>query len=157
MGVLGNVTFEAGLTPLIFDPMSVIAFQRGSCTGLSILLVSALRSLGIPSRVVGTPAWNGKQKNGNHNWIEYYSSQHEWKFIEAAPAHGGVPDKNAPPCNNWFCDGNHFDGKTKVYAARLEKSKSESYYPLAWDFENHAVPADDRTEYMTKICSQCDM
>ena len=33
--------------------------RRGAatCTGLSLVLVAALRSLGMPARVVGTPAW----------------------------------------------------------------------------------------------------
>ena len=46
-------------TPHIYDPMSTLLYGYASCTGVSILFVDALRTIGIPARVVGTPAWHG--------------------------------------------------------------------------------------------------
>ena len=70
-GLLGNeVTFKSSQTPLIYDPMSTIVFGYASCTGVSILFADALRAAGVPTRIAGTPAWNGSAQNGNHNWIE---------------------------------------------------------------------------------------
>ena len=63
------VYFKAQQTPLIYDPMSAIAYGFASCTGLSILYLDALRSVGVPARLVGTPAWHGKYEDGNHNWV----------------------------------------------------------------------------------------
>ena len=63
------VYFKPQQTPLIYDPMSAISFGFASCTGLSILYVDALRSVGVPARLVGTPAWHGKFEDGNHNWV----------------------------------------------------------------------------------------
>ena len=63
------VYFKPQQTPLIYDPMSAISFGFASCTGLSILYVDALRSVGVPARLVGTPAWHGKFADGNHNWV----------------------------------------------------------------------------------------
>jgi hypothetical protein len=40
-----------------------------SCTGMSTLLVDALRSQGIPARAAGTPRWNNPA-GGNHVWVE---------------------------------------------------------------------------------------
>ena len=85
-------------TPLIYDPMSVILFGYGSCTGISITYADALRTLGIPARLVGTPAWHGRQADGNHNWVEVWlGPQRGWCFIEGAPAGGGETFAN--PCD----------------------------------------------------------
>ncbi len=54
------------------DQSPIESMQSGiaSCSGLSILLVDACRSVGIPARVVGTPMWaNGR---GNHTWVEVW-------------------------------------------------------------------------------------
>jgi hypothetical protein len=60
-------------------------------TGLRIFLIDALRSVGIPARLVGTPAWNNDPRNGNHNWVEVWvDSISEWQFIQAEPAGGGT-------------------------------------------------------------------
>jgi hypothetical protein len=64
-----EITFKAGSTPLIFDPMSVLVFGYASCSGVSIVLVNALRSVGVPARVVGTAAWYQDAAQGNHNWV----------------------------------------------------------------------------------------
>lgn len=146
------ITFKEGQTPLIYDPMSVILYGYASCTGLSILLVDALRTVGVPARIAGTPAWNGKIENGNHSWVEFYSTvTGTWKFIEAI-ATKNVRSYN--PCDNWFCNKKHFDGKTKVYAAKMVKT-DDTYFPMSWDASNHEVPGEDRTDDVTAICSKC--
>jgi transglutaminase-like putative cysteine protease len=66
------IIFVSGQTPLIYDPMSIISYGYSSCTGLAILLICALRSVGIPARLVGTPAWHGNVDEGNHSWVEVY-------------------------------------------------------------------------------------
>lgn len=53
--------------------------KKVSCTGQSILLVCALRSVGIPARVVGILTWNHIQ--GNHTWAEAWFDG-EWHMIE---------------------------------------------------------------------------
>ncbi len=60
------IVFKASQTPRIYDPLSVIAYGYSSCTGLAIMLLSALRSVGIPARMAGTPAWYGDPSKGNH-------------------------------------------------------------------------------------------
>ena len=49
-------------------PVQTWAAGHASCTGLSIFLISALRSVGIPVRLAGTPAW--VLTDGNHDWVE---------------------------------------------------------------------------------------
>ena len=50
------------------SPYESIEAGMASCTGLSILLIDACRSVGIPARFVGTPLWYNN--SGNHSWVE---------------------------------------------------------------------------------------
>ncbi len=154
------IHFVAGQTPLIFDPMSVVAYGYASCTGMSIALAFALRAAGVPARLVGTPAWNGNPDLGNHNWVEVWTSTAssgdgeatgQWRIME-----GGDDSLEKDPCERWFCNSGRFDGKTRVYATRLDRSLSNgTAYPLAWDAKNLDVPGEDRTRWYTEICSKC--
>jgi Transglutaminase-like superfamily len=166
-----TIHFVSGQTPLIFDPMSVIAFRYASCTGLAIFFVNALRTVGIAARVVGTPAWNGDRDKGNHNWVEIYdpttmassavNNQDHWRFLEPSANQTKVDDLNTQACSKWFCEPGRFPPKsggantTKVYAARLVFSTRESYCPMAWEWDCHDVPGEDRSEFYQRVCSQC--
>jgi len=103
---------------MIYDPMSIINFGYASCTGVSILYVDALRSVGIPARVAGTPAWNGvtPSLDVNHNWVEVYLGVDPdctadcgdgWYINEAYPAGPGETFDN--PCDKWFCNAEKFN------------------------------------------------
>ncbi|KAL3928610.1 MAG: hypothetical protein SGBAC_012575 [Bacillariaceae sp.] len=147
------IYFKSGQTPLIFDPMSVIAYGYASCTGTSILFSNALRALGIPSRVAGTPAWYGNATQGNHNWVEVYD-RGVWKFLEPSPALADVDTLDADPCGRWFCNKERYPS-SQVYAATLSKVVS-SYFPLAWESNCKDIPALDRTQYYADVCGICD-
>ena len=99
--------------------MSTLAFGYASCTGVSIFFIDALRSVGIPARIAGTPAWNSVYTNGNHNWLEVWTGETDgWQFIEAAPAGGGETLTN--PCDKWFCNPSKFANGTQVFSARFD-------------------------------------
>jgi hypothetical protein len=134
------IFFKSGQTPLIFDPMSTIAFGYASCTGISILFCNALRAVGVPARVVGTPAWYGNRTNGNHNWVEVYGADDEgkydhvdpddddlWKFLEGLPANPS-DSLNGDPCRRWFCDQRRYPS-SKVYAAKMSRYLSTDDEP----------------------------
>ena len=152
------INFKSSQTPLIYDPMSTMMFGYASCTGISLLYIDALRTLGIPARLVGTPAWNGNITDGNHNWVEVWlggDNIQGWKFIEGMPA-GGSSETFQNPCDKWFCTKAHFGGDaavTKVFAARY--SKSEVHYPMAWELDNLDIPGVDRTDYYQQNCESC--
>ena len=55
------------------SPKESIETGMASCTGLSILLSDACRSVAIPTRVVGTPLWANKR--GNHTWLEIWDGR----------------------------------------------------------------------------------
>jgi transglutaminase/protease-like cytokinesis protein 3 len=153
-----RILFVAEQTPLIFDPMSVLVYGYASCTGLAILFIAALRSVGIPARLVGTPAWFQNRDSGNHNWLEVWKDDH-WIFLEptALKDPEWVDHLEVPPCQRWFCNKNHFNSwknSTKVYAARLENT-SGAFYRMAWEWDNQDVPGEDVTARYHSICSKC--
>ncbi len=61
------------------NALEALAEKKVSCTGQSILLVCALRSIGIPARAVGVLTWNHIQ--GNHTWVEAWFDG-AWHMIE---------------------------------------------------------------------------
>ncbi|MBI2925691.1 MAG: transglutaminase domain-containing protein [Verrucomicrobia bacterium] len=52
------------------SPLETMESGKATCTGLSILLVDACRSVGVPARVAGTPLWVNLR--GNHTWVEVW-------------------------------------------------------------------------------------
>jgi hypothetical protein len=157
-----SIVFVSGQTPLIFDTMSTLAFGHASCTGLAILFVNALRTFGIPARVVGTPAWHQNQSAGNHNWVEVWY-QNQWYFMEPSATRTEDDDVDSlerDPCRRWFCQPSRFsmDAKTttRVSAAKLEFSENDNtFYRMAWEWNNPSVPGEDVTNYYQEICSKC--
>ncbi|KAF4667472.1 hypothetical protein FOL46_002530 [Perkinsus olseni] len=137
----------------------VIERKNSSCTGLSIFLVSALRAVGVPARIVGTPHWNlGPDKCphgdaddacGNHDWVE--------AFIPDLPYRGWVmvdqANAKSPLNASWFSpipaiyqidemlqrDENYFVGIGN-------KPTPFGHFPLVWDWGNTAVRAWDVSE-----------
>merc|ERR1712072_1650135 len=164
--VLGNngkeITFKSGQTPLIYDPMSTIAYGYASCTGVSIMLVDVLRSVGVCARVVGTPAWHNNINEENHNWVEVLfeseneSSGYQWGIIEGKPAGAGEALDN--PCDKWFCNPSHFGEDKKrspVFAARWDVNSTDVRYPMSWDINNKNIAGVDRSDYYNEVCAKC--
>ena len=146
-----TIVFKSSQTPLIYDPMSTIVNGFASCTGVSIVFINALRAVGVPARIAGTPAWNGIVENGNHNWIEVWTQDGGWQFMESKPAGGG--ETLANPCDKWFCSPGKMNN-TRVYAARWDQT-SEMRYPMAWDVTNTAIPGVEMTDQYQKQCGAC--
>ena len=152
-----TITFQHGQTPLIYDPMSILIFGYASCTGLSIFFVNVLRTAGIPARLAGTAAWNGKEANGNHSWIEVWDSDdQQWRIFESKPASGDHSNIDIyDPCQWWFCNEEKTTN-TKFWAARIDQEEGDGvHFPLAWDTKNKAVVGEDRTNFMREICAYC--
>ena len=152
------IVFRSEQTPLIFDAMSTIAFGYASCTGISITYVNALRAVGVPARLVGTPAWHDRTEDGNHNWVEVWlGGSKGWSFIEGSPA--GPGETFADPCDKWFCHPSHFFANgtgTRTYAAVYGKPAAGGpHYPMEWDTANKAVAGVDRSAYYDATCSRC--
>ncbi|MFT7618427.1 MAG: putative peptidase [Planctomycetota bacterium] len=115
------------------SPYESMAAGTASCTGLSILLIDACRSVGVPARFVGTPLWS--DGSGNHSWVEIWDQG--WHFTGAAEPTGDDLDKG------WF-EGRaskalRDDAKRAIYAVSYRKTPQ--FFPLLWEESARYVSA----------------
>jgi len=104
-----------------------------SCTGLSILLTDALRSVGIPARIAAIAMW--PDESGNHTWVEIWDGQ--WYYIGAAEA--------MPLDHTWFTKkASQTDSKHPIYATSFKKTHLS--FPMRWAPSLRFVPAVDVTK-----------
>ena len=102
-----------------------VATGLASCTGLSILLADACRSVAVPARLTGIASW--VNKNGNHTWVEIWDGT-EWRFLGAAE-----PDAKGLD-HTWF----QSDAALAVAGSREHGIWAVSYaptgssFPLVW-------------------------
>ena len=119
------------------SPYESMDIGLASCTGLSILLTDALRAVGIPARIAGTPMWT--LKRGNHNWVEVFVGG-EWKFTE----------HDNPNLNKaWFLKdaaaANTDKQFNKIYATSFKPA--DYWFPLVWDMNIRYVHAVEVSDY----------
>ncbi len=62
------------------NAITTVKAGKGRCGEESVLLVSALRSIGIPARQCYSPYWT--HCDDNHAWVEVYTG-HKWEFLGA--------------------------------------------------------------------------
>ena len=105
------------------SPRESMRQGMASCTGLSILLVDALRSVGIPARFVGTASWHDNR--GNHSWTEVWLDG-QWRVTEYY-----FPSQLD---HLWFMDdaskANPADRRYAIYATRF--GKADDWFPMVW-------------------------
>jgi hypothetical protein len=106
------------------SPYESIEAGMASCSGLSILLIDACRSVGVPARFTGTPLWYNE--SGNHNWVEFWDEG--WHFTGGAEPTGDRVDEA------WFAGSaskaTRGDPKHAIYAVTW--NDSDSHFPLVW-------------------------
>jgi pimeloyl-ACP methyl ester carboxylesterase len=131
------------------SPKESIAQGVASCTGLSILLSDACRSVAVPARLAGTPLW--ANKSGNHTWVEVWDNG--WHFTGAAEQDPNGLDRG------WFV-GNASQAKKDVpehaiYAASFRRTKV--LFPLVWAPGQKSVFAENVTDrYAAKKSTPAD-
>ncbi|TKG92488.1 transglutaminase domain-containing protein [Puteibacter caeruleilacunae] len=123
------------------SPYESMRQHMASCSGLSILLTDAFRSVGIPSRIAGTPLWTNMR--GNHNWCEVWIDG-QWYFTEY------YPDKLD---HSWFLsDAGKADPEKPVhwiYASSFKET--DTHFPLVWDENIKYVYAENVTDRYIRI------
>ena len=77
-----KVEYNTKRSKVDLSPKQAMAENMATCTGLSIILTDAFRSVGIPSRLAGTAMWTNFK--GNHTWSEVWVDD-QWQFIEYYP------------------------------------------------------------------------
>jgi hypothetical protein len=121
-------------------PYESMELKMASCTGLSILLADALRSVCIPCRIAGTAMWTTME--GNHNWNEVWlPEQKRWMITEYTPDKKGLD-------HAWFIadaargiPGSVAHG---IYATSWEKT--QQHFPMVWNMRDTSVPGMDVTQ-----------
>jgi len=106
------------------SPYESIQAGMASCTGLSILLIDACRSVGIPARFVGTPRWYND--SGNHSWVEIWDDG--WHYTGAAEPTGDKLDEV------WFSEmaSKAKKGNMKYGIFAVTWEDSDHYFPMDW-------------------------
>jgi hypothetical protein len=138
-----------------YSVQQVIQAKQASCTGESVFLVAAMRSVGIPARIAGVPHWNkgpdacpdgdSSPPCGNHNWVEAFDGN-DWVFVDQ---NSGLDTVNQawffPSLTNQL-PGNG-DKQHMIYASSWLR-QSSLYFHLVFDSEHEKdVHAIDRTEW----------
>ncbi len=129
-------------------PLETMETGLASCTGLSILLIDACRSVGVPARLVGIPSW--VDKRGNHTWVEVWDG--DWHFLGAAE-----PDPNGLD-HGWFIG----DASRAIRDSREHAIYASSFrptglsFPLVWAPRANYVNAVNVTDRYTRKATPPD-
>lgn len=132
-GVKYDVTREKACQ----SPAESMRQGKASCTGLSILMVDALRAAGIPARLAAIPLWGTRE--GNHTWVEVHDGT-SWRKTGWAEG----PDKwdsgwEIPRCA--YCDPAlpiHC-----VFASSYRNTGVE--FPMIWEWRMRRRPRGERS------------
>lgn len=129
------------------SPHESMEIHMASCSGLSILLTDAFRSVGIPSRIGGTPMWVSRE--GNHNWSEVWLDG-KWYFTEFNP------DKLN---HSWFLVRAAAADTTKnpiyqVYVTSFKPTENNQHFVMVWNFRDKSVPGEIVTSRYAEIYRQ---
>jgi predicted esterase len=124
------------------SPKESIEQGKASCTGLSIMLADACRSVCVPARLVGTPMWSNLR--GNHTWVEIWDRT--WHYTGACE-----PDPNGLD-RGWFvgdaAQAKEDSRQHAIYAASFQKTATT--FPLNWAPRNNDVFAENVTARYAK-------
>lgn len=117
------------------SPAESMRQHMASCTGLSVLLVDALRAVGVPARFVGTAAWHDNR--GNHSWTEVWFDG-GWHFTEYYfPGYDRA----------WFLadagQATEGDRMHAIYAVSFRPTGD--WFPMVWNESSHEVHAEEVT------------
>jgi poly(3-hydroxybutyrate) depolymerase len=125
------------------SPSESIKQGLASCTGLSILLVDACRSVNVPARLAGIPSWPHKQ--GNHTWVEVWDGE-RWRFTGAAEFSAEGLDRTW--FNNDAAQADPLNKLHSIYAVSFRRT--DTLFPLVWSDEArvHAINVTNR--YLTQ-------
>lgn len=132
-----NVHYNTGRKSPNQSPSESIAQGRATCTGLSIILVYACRSVGIPARAAGVASWHDKR--GNHTWVEAWDGQ--WHYT-------GADEYDANGLNRaWFAgDAARAVAGDPTYAVWATSwQETGQHFPLVWDEASRVVHGVDVT------------
>jgi len=123
------------------SPYESMEAGMASCTGLSVLLIDACRSVGVPARFVGTARWS--DDSGNHSWVEIWDEG--WHFTGAAEPTGDDLDRA------WFSGrasgAKRGDATYGIFATSFQRTPLR--FPMVWQPDADFVFGVDVTDRYT--------
>jgi pimeloyl-ACP methyl ester carboxylesterase len=137
-----NVKYSTKRKKANQSPKESIEQGLASCTGLSIVLIDACRSVGIPARMVGTALWI--DKSGNHNWVEIWDG--DWHFTGACE-----PDPKGLD-RGWFVEkaSQAIKDVPKHAIFAVSYQKTGLAFPLVWASQRKDVYGENVTDRYTR-------
>lgn len=137
-----NVHYNTGRKRANQSPSESIAQGRATCTGLSIILVNACRSVGIPARAAGVASWHDKR--GNHTWVEVWDGE-RWRFTGADEYNAGGLDRG------WFVgDASKARAGEREFAVWATSWRGTGdAFPMVWAMASDEVHGVDVTRRYT--------
>ena len=134
-----NVAYSTKRKRADQSPSESMESGLASCSGLSILLIDACRSVGIPARFVGVPMWT--DGSGNHSWIEVWDGA-RWRYTGAAEPTGDDLDQG------WFSGRASGQNRSKpehaIYAVTWRDTGVD--FPFVFDPSRPRARAVDVTD-----------
>lgn len=120
------------------NTLETLELGLASCTGLSIMLIDACRSVGIPARLVGIASWPGR--GGNHSWVEIHDGE-RWRFMGAAEHDPAGLDRG------WFTGAasQAIEGHTLHAIWATSWRQTGQTFPLSWSANDTSVPGVEVT------------
>lgn len=126
------------------SPSESIKSGLASCSGLSIFLVDACRSVGVPARMVGVPMW--MDGSGNHSWVEIWDGA-AWRYTGADEPIGDQLDIG------WFSDRashqSNANPENAIYS--ITWRNTEILFPLVYDETRASAWCVDVTDRYTSV------
>ena len=126
------------------SPSESIKSGLASCSGLSIFLVDACRSVGVPARMVGVPMW--MDGSGNHSWVEIWDGV-AWRYTGADEPIGDQLDIG------WFSDRashqSNANPENAIYS--ITWRNTGILFPLVYDATRASAWCVDVTDRYTAV------
>ena len=139
---LVNVHYNTKRRATNQSPSESIEQGMATCTGLSILLVDACRSVGVPARATGVANWHDQR--GNHTWVEIHDGQ-RWRFLGADEFDAKGLDRG------WFTGAasKAVPGDPIFGVWSTSWKPVDGHFTMAWNPESRAIGGEDVTTRYT--------
>lgn len=112
------------------SPSESMRQGMASCTGLAVMLVDALRAVGVPARFAGTASWHDDR--GNHSWTEIREPD-GWRYTEYYPPSSDEYIWFLPDAGKAAED----DREHAVYAVSFRPTGD--WFPMVWNENSRDV------------------
>jgi len=136
------IRWESEVSPSVLSPQQV-AQMGGSCTGTAVVLVAALRSVGVPARIAGCS--QSIVRDDDHHWAEFWDDSNGtgpfgdgWHTKEGTSAgnEGGPWDAPSGPMQGCLKGTLPHSTMATIWASSWS---SPTFMPTQWHYSSWAA------------------